>query len=262
MATIERAIPIGGASLNFSVVGGTVRPSNPKENTIWVNTAVEITNWVFSAEAPTSPVAGMVWVSTGTVSPAQFNALKKNVLYAYPIACSQYVNSAWTNKTVFLYQDGKWVNLAKYLLQGADLHVENGGTWSSTGWSITSGTGWEPNSYNITSDGIVINNPSSTYNVKYSVCGKQEATSFAGYSTLNFVYDIIAQTTDSLYFAATTSITNINTGTTAVRKVLNSGQTTGSYTQTIDVSSLNGSYYVAFGLLRQGGILLREVYLA
>lgn len=42
----------GGAALNFKVVGGAVEPSNPKENTIWVNTDVPIPEWMFSAEQP------------------------------------------------------------------------------------------------------------------------------------------------------------------------------------------------------------------
>ena len=41
----------GGAPLNFKVVGGT-KPSNPKENTIWVNTDTAITGWHFGAEEP------------------------------------------------------------------------------------------------------------------------------------------------------------------------------------------------------------------
>ena len=42
----------GPAGLNFEVVGGTTQPKNPKENTIWINTAQEITRWDFSAEHP------------------------------------------------------------------------------------------------------------------------------------------------------------------------------------------------------------------
>lgn len=42
----------GGAPLNFKVVGGTSAPSNPKENTIWVNTDSAITGWHFGAEEP------------------------------------------------------------------------------------------------------------------------------------------------------------------------------------------------------------------
>lgn len=39
----------GGAALNFKVMGGTAEPSNPKENTIWVNTNNPITGWQFSS---------------------------------------------------------------------------------------------------------------------------------------------------------------------------------------------------------------------
>ncbi len=39
-------------SLDFEVVGGTTKPVNPKENTIWVNTDAEITKWVFSSTKP------------------------------------------------------------------------------------------------------------------------------------------------------------------------------------------------------------------
>lgn len=42
----------GGTSLNFKVIGGITEPSNPKENTIWVNTGTEITSWDFSATEP------------------------------------------------------------------------------------------------------------------------------------------------------------------------------------------------------------------
>lgn len=42
----------GGTSLNFKVVGGTTAPSNPKENTIWVNTDHKITEWHFGADEP------------------------------------------------------------------------------------------------------------------------------------------------------------------------------------------------------------------
>lgn len=43
----------GGSNLlNFKVVGGTSAPSNPKENTIWVNTSTAIHAWDFAAEQP------------------------------------------------------------------------------------------------------------------------------------------------------------------------------------------------------------------
>ena len=50
MAT-HRAKPLaGGIDLNYEVVGGTTAPTNPKENTIWINTNVDIGEHMFSYE--------------------------------------------------------------------------------------------------------------------------------------------------------------------------------------------------------------------
>lgn len=45
-------IPSNYYALNFNVVGGTSAPSNPSENTIWVNTSTPITSWDISATEP------------------------------------------------------------------------------------------------------------------------------------------------------------------------------------------------------------------
>ena len=100
----------GGSPLNFKVVGGTSAPSNPKENTIWVNTGTAITSWVFSATQPTGS-SGMVWFPINTSSSTKFNALKKNNLQVYALSARQYVSNAWTNKAAKIYQGGKWVDL-------------------------------------------------------------------------------------------------------------------------------------------------------
>lgn len=71
MATVERAIPVGGAALNFKVVGGVTAPLNPAENTVWVNTADEITGWVFAGKDPS---AETVLVLTEASADAYLNA--------------------------------------------------------------------------------------------------------------------------------------------------------------------------------------------
>lgn len=98
----------GGAPLNFKVVGGATAPSNPKENTIWVNTDVDITSWLFSATEPSPAESGMVWIASGTSSTRAFNALKKNGIYIYPILARQYIGGAWVIKTAKIYQSGAW----------------------------------------------------------------------------------------------------------------------------------------------------------
>lgn len=111
----------GGTSLNFKIVGGTSQPTAPKENTIWVNTSVAIPAWELSATEPGSPVAGMVWISTGTSSGVAFNALKKNAIQVYPLSAKQYVGGQWVSVEAKTYQDGEWKTVF------VEIHiVENG----------------------------------------------------------------------------------------------------------------------------------------
>lgn len=99
----------GSNPLNFKVIGSTTAPSNPKENTIWVNTSTTITNYVFSATQPTGS-AGMVWITIGTSSTVEFSATKKNPIMVYPLSAKQYIGGAWVDKTAKSYQGGQWVN--------------------------------------------------------------------------------------------------------------------------------------------------------
>ena len=107
----------GGAGLNFKVVGGTVQPNNPSENMIWINTDAEITSWTFSATQPETAAEGMVWISTGTSSPTEFNALKKNDITVYPTSAKQYLDGAWVDKTMKVYQGGTWIGMYQYIIR-------------------------------------------------------------------------------------------------------------------------------------------------
>lgn len=111
MATVHHAVPLGGrggAQLNFAVVGGTTQPSDPAENTIWVNTDADITAWAFAAEEPAAAEAGAVWVQTATTAPNAFNALQENTLMAYPIGVFMYDGAAWATATAQIYYGGEW----------------------------------------------------------------------------------------------------------------------------------------------------------
>lgn len=100
----------GGAAggLNFKIIGGTTQPSNPVENTIWVNTENEITGWAFSEVEYETPTEGLVWIKTSIESEIVFNALNKNSIQIYPLLAKQYVSGAWADKTTQIYQDGEW----------------------------------------------------------------------------------------------------------------------------------------------------------
>ena len=110
----------GGGGLNFKVIGGTVRPVSPKENTIWVNTDIDISGWIFSAIQPV-PKDGLVWILTGDTSPVRFNAVRKNTIMVYAYSVKQYVGGEWVKKSAYIW-DREWV-----LITG-DLLIYNSGT--------------------------------------------------------------------------------------------------------------------------------------
>lgn len=132
-----------GAELNFEVVGGISAPASPKENTIWVNTNTAITDWVFSATQPPN-ASGRMWISTGTSSAIEFNALKKNGIQVYPISANQYVSGALVYKEAKIYQGGEWVEWWQgQLFDNGNQYEEFTGGWgaaASNGGTVTIGS--------------------------------------------------------------------------------------------------------------------------
>lgn len=126
----------GGAPLNFEVVGNP-QPDNSKENTLWVNTDVKITSWIFSATEPENPAEGMVWFSVGTSSPVEFNALKKNALQVYPRSAQQYVSGAWVDVTAKIYQNSVWASLDnRFFLFKEGVGLGDGVAVDSPNWNM------------------------------------------------------------------------------------------------------------------------------
>lgn len=133
----------GGAGLNFKVMGNP-QPENPKANTIWVDTDVEITGWDFSAVEPANPVEGIMWFPVGTASTVAFNALKKNSVMVYPLSAKQYVGGAWVDKTAKSYLNGAWVDWfvwnGQLYQSGNEFTNETGGWYAADGGSLEEST--------------------------------------------------------------------------------------------------------------------------
>lgn len=127
-----------GTELNFEIVGGTTEPTNPTENMIWVNTNVEITDYIFSVTQPDA-VDGRIWIYTGTLSIVEFNALKDSGIQVYPISAKQYVSGAWVDITAKSYQNDEWVDWWDgTLLDGANTYDSfTGGWFRDTGMRYT-----------------------------------------------------------------------------------------------------------------------------
>lgn len=121
----------GGAGLNFSVVGGTVQPASPKENTVWINTSAAVNGYVFSPTEPENPAEGMVWITTASGGELGFSATKKNSVMIYPFAVQQYLAGEWVPGEGMIYQDGTWKYLGVTVYDKGDQCTAVTGGWQS-----------------------------------------------------------------------------------------------------------------------------------
>lgn len=123
----------GSNPLNFKVVGGTTAPENPKENTIWINTDTEISNWIFDTSQPDTTVEGTVWIKTGTASDVKFNALKKNSIQIFPLEAHQYISGAWVRKNASIYKNGAYLPWWDgYIYKEGDQRTDITGGWTTS----------------------------------------------------------------------------------------------------------------------------------
>lgn len=221
-----------GNPLRFDVIDGTEEPTNPKEDTIWVNTSTPITDWIFSSTQPkTSP--GRVWFCTGTSSVAKFNALKKNQIQVYPLYAKQCVSDAWQNVTAKSYQNGAWIEWWDgTILAGANQYESFTG-----GWQTAEGIG---TAAAITATGInftrfVVDNDGTSW--AYAITKKK--IDLTPYSTLAF--DCKA---DSSGYGTEIGVSMTNSGTgDLLAKVV---PTAYSEAQrfTLDISNIDGEVYI------------------
>lgn len=228
----------GSGGLNFSVVGGTSHPGNPKENTIWVNTETEISGWVFSASEPEVPAEGMVWITTGTSSTIEFNALKKNGIQVYPISAKQYVSGAWVDKTAKSYQDGQWKTWIAWLYNNGNQFSDVTGGWVVR--NASGGTG------SITADGKIQLRYSGYYD-QHSTAYTQKKIDFTNRNVLTVEADIsLAPHADfsQLHVIISEQNTEGYPHALFVARVSTATQATGKVAVELNVTDYQGAYYV------------------
>ncbi len=246
----------GGTSLNFDVKSYATEEAllsaTPKENTIGIITEHKITGWVFAATEPTEPVEGMVWISTGTSSAIEFNALKKNALQVYPISAKQYVGSAWMSVTAMNYHDAKWYDWVTYYYDNGDECESNGGLWTNSGYSRSGYSLLPPTKED--SYILVKGNGGSTAN---GFAGKEESVNLTDKDSITAVVVNVAG--ESGYMLVLSS-QKFSSPTNAAAYVQLPGNTE-EETIVLDISELSGSYYIAFmtGVSNKNGFKVLEV---
>lgn len=253
----------GGAALNFKIIGGTVQPENPMENTIWVDTDVEITGWHFGTTAPGEPVDGMVWIRTDTFSNVGFNALKENGIMVYPLSANQYISDAFVDVEAKSYQGGEWVEwipASAWYWRGNECE-NNGGGWISTAWKLQADAGVDAQTFEITREADYLKF-TKTGQIG-AVIHKEEPVDLTNVKAIHFKGEMSAASKQNwVAFHVWTEIGGNNAywATNSVATVQTS--TSEAVTEfSLDVSALTGSYYIGFGIYDAGNeVKIEELY--
>lgn len=237
----------GGGSnpLNFQVKTypseTALKADNPKENTIGIITTTTMTSWVFSAKEPTEPEVGMVWISVGTSSPAEFNALKENNVTVYPLSAKQMVSGTLKDVVAKTFHGGKWVNWwSGEIIDGAILPIPPWGQMEVKillNPSATSGVATAEMSS--AKGGLSFYIPASSNSWTRAYLTPQ--IDLTGYSRLTLKLN------GNGFCPEVGFVTEIKSGQTqtfAASVKLQTGATdSGEFETTIDISTLNGLYY-------------------
>ena len=191
---------------------------------------------------------GMVWIPTGTSSPAEFNALKKNGITVYPLSAKQYVGGTWVSKTAKIYQNGAWKDFITYLYNKGDLCTDTTGGWKVRAWSWNTG-----------GNGNHATQPTATYNDSSVQLYQKTSSTTNQYTGIwETVNDIDLTSVDEISFHVLSSSlsgnskalfgvfnrTGYSSGTSSPASVtIQSGSIT-EQTYTVNVSGLTGAYSI------------------
>lgn len=240
----------GGGGLNLKVVGGTTQPTNPRENTIWVNTATAITGYVLSPTQPETGTEGLVWLKTAD-SGVEINVGRKNAVLLHLAAGKLYTGGKWANINGWVYANSLWTQFAKEGLMVFDRTQQEYADISGNIQAVT--------------DAQYISMKDAAPYIQMAISGTSTIT--RGYQWKNPV-DVTEYSTMEVVGYATAATdkfglsTKLNNGRNDI--VTAASQTFGTERNTmkIDISSLTGNMYVGFTLAKSGGsIYVESVYL-
>ena len=227
-----------GMEPTFKIVGGTAQPSSPTENTLWVNTSTNITSWAFSSEQPSSASNGMVWIVTGTYSNIKFDAINANTMYMYPISAKQYINNAWVDVALKAYQSGKWNENIITLYSNGNTCSEITGGWSASGYNSAYG---DNTGFSMTSTHLVCRSISGSSTNKTGIGGTVNPIRISGKKYLKISGTFSNYRGSSLYDVGLLSAKGSTNNPVLYTRITGAN---GGFEKTLDISSINGSYYV------------------
>lgn len=246
-------------NLDFKIIGGTIQPDTATENTIWVNTEHEITNYYFTSAQPEVLSEGEVWVCTGTLSAGAFNASKTGNLIVYPMSAKQMIEGVLTDVPAKTYQNGSWLDWSLYLYNSGDECISLTGGWVQEAYLYSSGitATTSPCTFQKNTDHIYLKkNGVGKGNILYA----KNLIDISQYSTLYFDGVLNdggnGQYKDRVRLCVWSSFGKYSTNNIVA-------QATGNTTSgcSINVSHLTGEHIIGFIVYGDASVTLRSLYL-
>lgn len=232
----------GGAALNFKVLGGTERPENPSKNTIWANTDAEIPGWAVSPQAPEKS-EGLLWIRSGLESANAFNALNQNEIRIMPLSASQCIGGEWVSVPAQIYQDG-WSDLVSW---SGELY-SNGNQYEDItgGWVKGEGNA----SATISDSGITLSTSGESASRIHVETAKP--VNLTDFKTLRATVNVskinlgssISNGRVRLGYSASPKANLASSGNKVEKQITS----TGTVTMQLDISSVEGDFYIVLGI--------------
>ena len=253
----------------LTVVDGTTQPENPADNTIWVNTDVDMGLCYLAPNAPDSPEVGDVWVNTtnkynSNGTNASTNLIRVNdnpYLEINVLNISQWDGSAWVNRDgSAIYANGAWTAMALYIFNYGtqneaypwkfgrkylgsalidsclDSMVYGANYIAAQNAYVGDGS----NGYGMIMTSVPVN--VTNYN-KYSFTVQRGGNSGFGYAGLSNISNPAINTISHQYWSQTSS-----------------GAGTSIATTDVDISSLTGEFYPCFRVFAQNAAYIYSLY--
>lgn len=253
----------GAGGSELTIVGGTTRPAKATQNMIWIDTDVEITNYILSAAEPEEPVEHMVWITIRTDAPIKVaSPVGGDWITVYPISAQQCINGEWIVKDTKNYQDGVWV---EWLPEGTLYWYGNEcehltGGWTSKKWTMQNDAGTAAQTFEIVrnADHMMFTKTGLIGAVMYAT----NSIDLTNVKAIHFKGEMYPATNKRwCRFLVWTKMGGTYWDTNAAAFIEPAAKTV-TTEFTLDVSALSGSYYVGFGIYGSDNyVKVEELYM-
>lgn len=259
-----------GALPNFSIVGGTKEPTTRSYNTIWVKTSINITGYAFDNDEPTNPYDGMVWIKTGDDNIDAFSVFEPSTTMVFPSKTFQYSSGVWKPVYAKRYHDS--VSFTEWL--DGIIFKEN---YDKTEWTIraqssSSSTYAAPSFTTSTYNGVTckyIGAASGTSSVVRGTVITTDTVDLTLWDKLTVTVPRVVNSSGqntSFRVCVWKTPTDSSVDAIATKSITFTATSDDAQTLELNVSELDGSYYVGFYFLtnRIGtyGVYISEIRLS